>query len=101
MAFYTEYSLIKGLNLNAAANYFTKKGDNYKSANGFNSAGLELDTYQMSVTTDMGLGFSTLPWFREGAFALPMDLGFNVQLPLIGQSVPKATVANLEYKLYF
>lgn len=100
-ALYGEYTLFKNFNFNASYNYFTKKGDTYKSALGYNDYGLMLNTYQMGQTIDLGAGFSTLPWVREGAFAIPMDLGVNFQFPTIGQNIVKSTALNFEYKVYF
>lgn len=100
-AFYAEYTFFKLLNVNASTQYFSKRKDNYKSTLDFNTGGLEKNTNQMKLAVDMGVGFTTIPWFKEGFFSFPMDIGFNVQLPITGQNIVKATTANLEYKLYF
>lgn len=98
---YAEYTFLKYFNINAASNYRTKKGDTYQSSSGSDTAPLELNTYQMDVIGDVGIGFSTLPWVKEGTFALPMDVGINAQIPLVGQNTTKVSSVNLEYKLYF
>ena len=100
-ALYTEYTLFKLFNVNASTSFFSKQKDNYKSALGYYTAGLEKNTNQMKWTADMGIGFTTIPWFKEGAFSFPMDIGLNVQLPITGKNIAKATTTNLEYKLYF
>lgn len=100
-ALYGEFTFLKLFNLNASSHYFVKQKDRYKSDLGLNSDGLELNTRQMSWTADIGVGFSTLPWVREEAFALPMDIGVNFQMPISGQNVVKTQSVNLEYKLYF
>jgi len=96
-----EYSFWTLFNVNATYAFFSKQKDRFKSNLGFNAQGLEANTAQQKHSADVGIGFSTLPWFREGTSQLPMDAGLNVEVPLAGKNVAKATTVNLEYKLYF
>ncbi len=96
-----EYSFWTNFNVNATYAFFSKQKDRFKSDLGFNAQGLEANTAQQKHSADVGIGFSTLPWFRQGAFNLPMDAGLNLEIPLAGKNVAKATAVNLEYKLYF
>jgi len=97
-----QYHLFKLFNLNFSYNFFAKGIDRFTSnlAN-LNTNGLGLDTNQLKHSLNFGSGFSTLPWFLDGQFKLPMDLGVNLELPFFGKNVIKATSFNMEYKLYF
>ncbi|MBI3016439.1 MAG: transporter [Deltaproteobacteria bacterium] len=96
-----EYSFLTAFNINATYAFFSKQKDRFQSDLGFNAPGLEANTAQQKHSADVGIGFSTLPWFRQGSFKLPMDAGLNLEVPLAGKNVAKATAVNLEYKLYF
>lgn len=96
-----EYSFWTTFNVNATYAFFSKQKDRFESALGFNAQGLEANTAQQKHSADVGIGFSTLPWFKQGTFRLPMDAGLNLEVPLTGKNVAKATAVNLEYKLYF
>lgn len=100
-AVYGEYTFLSVFNVNGSYALFTKEKDRFASDLGYYALGLEKDTAQSKQSVDIGVGFSTLPWFRQGAFSLPMDAGIDVDLPVAGRNVAKATTVNLEYKLYF
>ncbi len=100
-AVYGEYTFLSVFNVNASYSLFTKEKDRFASDLGYYALGLEKNTAQSKQSVDVGIGFSTLPWFRQGAFALPMDAGIDVDLPLAGRNVADVTTVNLEYKLYF
>ncbi|MBI3019015.1 MAG: hypothetical protein HYY61_03910 [Deltaproteobacteria bacterium] len=96
-----EYSFWTTFNVNATYAFFSKQKDRFKSNLGYNAQELEANTAQQKHSADAGIGFSTLPWFKQGTFKLPMDAGLNLEVPLTGKNVAKATTVNLEYKLYF
>ncbi|MBI2027213.1 MAG: transporter [Deltaproteobacteria bacterium] len=97
-----QYNLFKLFNLNLSYNFLTKGLDSFQSDKaGMNVSGLGLKTSQLKHSINFGTGFSTLPWFLDGKFKLPMDVGLNLELPFLGKNVLKATSFNLEYKFYF
>lgn len=96
-----EVSLLDVFNINTTYSFFRKEKDRFTSNLGYYAKGLEKNTAQQKHSADIGIGFSTLPWFKEGSFTFPMDAGINVEVPLTGKNVAKVTTVNLEYKLYF
>lgn len=100
-AVYAQYTFLTLFNVNASYAYSFKQKDSYQSADGLSTARLSENSSQQKHLADVGIGFSTLPWVRQGTFALPMELGVNLQLPVAGKNVAKATTVNLEYMVYF
>lgn len=96
-----EVALWKVFNINTTYAFFSKEKDRFQSNAGYYDKGLEKNTAQSKHTADVGIGFSTLPWFKEGSFSFPMDAGINVEIPLAGRNVANVRTVNLEYKLYF
>lgn len=100
-AIYAQYTFLTLFNVNTSYAYSFKQKDSYQSAEGLETTRLSENSAQQRHIADIGLGFSTLPWVRQGTFALPMELGVNLQLPVAGKNVAKATTVNLEYMVYF
>jgi hypothetical protein len=62
---------------------------------------LERDTWQSMESAQAVLGLSTVPMFRRGAFAVPLDAALSYAHVFAGRNVGKIDLAVLELAAYF
>lgn len=95
--------LFTGLNLKTQYSFQYKEKDEYVGtkyeAGRYNW--LARDSRQNMQALQVGLGYSTIPLYRKGKFALPMDLNLTGGFPLSGKNVTKDRSVVAEAAIYF
>ena len=90
-----------GLTSGIGYSYNKKFPDSFSEIAEISRIELEKDTNTESHNTEVVLGFSTLPYFKRGAFAVPMDVTLSLSHPVSSQNTPVANKLQLDVNVFF
>ena len=81
--------------------YFQKYADLYRDVEGAAKDKLERDTEQRAHNTEFVLGYSTVPLFKRGEFAVPFEMKLTYVRQLASRNMPVTDLAQFDLSLFF
>lgn len=81
--------------------YFRKYGDIYRDVPGAVKSKLEGGTDQVAHNGEAQLGFSTVPLYQRGAFAVPFEMKLTYTKQLESRNMPITDLAQFDLNLFF
>lgn len=84
-----------------AYQYSQKGEDTFSGPGNLYYKGMSKNTDWALHAGEVGVEFSTIPMFRKGSFALPMEVSLLYNTPLKGRNTPMASYARMDLMLYF
>lgn len=81
--------------------YFRKYGDLYRELGDETAAELERDTDQVAHNGEAVLGYSTVPLYQAGSFAVPLELKLSYTRQFVSENMPVSDLAQLDFSLFF
>lgn len=81
--------------------YFRKYGDVYRELNPATKVELEEDTDQVAHNGEAVLGYSTVPLYQAGSFAVPLELKLSYTKQFVSKNMPVSDLAQLDFSLFF
>jgi hypothetical protein len=84
-----------------AYQYGYKGHDRYTGPGDLYYAGLGKDTDWEKHSAEIGTGYSTIPAFRRGQFALPLEVQLLWNTTLSGRNIPLANYMRMDFMAYF
>jgi hypothetical protein len=92
------FGLVSGIGYS----YFRKYGDVYRGDFDYATKEvLERGTDQRAHNAELLLGYSTVPLYMAGSFAVPLDLKLTYTRQLSSVNMPVTDLAQLDFNLYF
>ena len=95
------YQPPQGLVAGVGYTYFRKYGDIYRDVPGAVKAKLEGGTDQVAHNGEVQLGYSTVPLYQRGTFAVPFEMKLTYTKQLASQNMPISDLAQLDLNLFF
>lgn len=85
----------------SAYQYSKKNADKFSGPGDLYYAGMSKNTDFDTHAGELGVEYSTIPAFRKGAFAVPMEISLLYNTTLKGRNTPMASFARVDLMLYF
>lgn len=101
--FGAKYRLAEAWTLGTQYSIQYKEADDYKGSafSGDRYAWMSLDTEQVLESAQLGVTFSTVPMYRAGRFAAPLETTLSVATTLGGRNTNKLDLVSWELALFF
>lgn len=81
---------------------YTRKGkDKFSGPGNLYYAGMAKNTDWSLHAGEIGAEFSTIPAFRKGSFAVPLEISLLYNTPIKGRNTPLSSYARMDVMLYF
>jgi hypothetical protein len=84
-----------------AYQYSRKGQDQFSGPGNLYYQGLSQNTDWSLTAGEMGVGFSTIPAFRNRKFAVPLEVTLQYTKPISGKNTPMASIGRMDFLFYF
>ena len=96
-----QWSPAFGLVSGVGYTYFRKFGDLYKDTRAETKGLLEKNTDQLSHNSEVQFGYSTIPHYQAGTFAVPMEVKLTFIRQMSSRNMPITDLAQFDLNLFF
>lgn len=96
-----QWSPAFGLVSGVGYTYFRKFGDVYRGPVNETKEELEKNTDQVAHNSEVQLGYSTIPHYQAGLFAVPFELKLTYVRQITSRNMPVTDLAQIDLNLFF
>jgi hypothetical protein len=96
-----QWSPAFGLVSGVGYTYFRKFGDLYKDTRAETKGLLEKNTDQLAHNSEVQFGYSTIPHYQAGIFAVPMEVKLTFIRQMSSRNMPITDLAQFDLNLFF
>jgi hypothetical protein len=96
-----QWSPAFGLVSGVGYTYFQKFGDLYKDTRAETKGLLEKNTDQLAHNSEVQFGYSTIPHYQAGIFAVPMEVKLTFIRQMSSRNMPITDLAQFDLNLFF